>query len=133
MSKPLIVYWSSNSGGTKRAAERLRAKTVELKNYDGTSPYIMMSPSFDQPRGGFTPKPVGQFLNKYADKMIGVLPTGNLNFGQYFCQSGRDISTQHGVPIVYRIDLPGNTEDYLNIDNGITQHWNTLLHMRGLT
>ena len=133
MSKPLIVYWSSNSGGTKRAAERLRTKTVELKNYDGTSPYIMMSPSFDQPRGGFTPKPVEQFLNKYADKMIGVLPTGNLNFGQYFCQSGRDISAQHGVPIVYRIDLPGNTEDYLNIDNGITQHWHTLLHMRGLT
>ena len=133
MSKPLIVYWSSNSGGTKRAAERLNTKTVELKNYDGTSPYIIMSPSFDQPRGGFTPKPVEQFLNKYADKMIGVLPTGNLNFGQYFCQSGRDISTEHGVPIVYRIDLPGNTEDYLNIDSGITQHWHTLLHMRGLT
>ena len=133
MSKPLIVYWSSNSGGTRRVADRLKTKTVELKNYDGTTPYIIMSPSFDQPRGGFTPKPVEQFLNKYADKMIGILPTGNLNFGQYFCQSGRDISTEHGVPIVYRIDLPGNTEDYLNIDNGITQHWHTLLHMRGLT
>ena len=133
MSTPLIVYWSSNSGGTRRAAERLKTKTVELKNYDGTSPYIIMCPSFDQPRGGFTPKPVEQFLKEYAANMIGVLPTGNLNFGQYFCQSGRDISNEHGVPIVYRVDLPGNTEDYHNIDNGIGQHWQTLLDMRGLT
>ena len=133
MSKPLIVYWSSNSGGTRRAAERLKTKTVELKNYDGTTPYIIMSPSFDQPRGGFTPKPVEQFLNEHADKMIGVLPTGNLNFGEYFCQSGRDISSAHRVPIVYRVDLPGDTEDYRNIDNGIEQHWQTLLDMRGLT
>ena len=133
MSQPLIVYWSSNSGGTKRAAERLKTKTVELKNYDGVTPYIIMCPSFDQPRGGFTPKPVEQFLNEHADKMIGVLPTGNLNFGEYFCQSGRDISNEHGVPIVYRVDLPGDTEDYRNIDNGIEQHWQTLLGMRGLT
>ena len=132
MSKPLIVYWSSNSGGTKRAAERLKTKTVELKNYDGATPYIIMCPSFDRPRGGFTPKPVEQFLNKHANKMIGVLPTGNLNFGEYFCQSGRDISNEHGVPIVYRVDLPGDTEDYRNIDNGIEQHWQTLLDMRGL-
>ena len=133
MSQPLIVYWSSNSGGTKRAAERLKTKTVELKNYDGATPYIIMCPSFDQPRGGFTPKPVEQFLNEHANKMIGVLPTGNLNFGEYFCQSGRDISNEHGVPIVYRVDLPGDTEDYRNIDNGIEQHWQTLLDMRGLT
>ena len=133
MSKPLIVYWSSNSGGTKRAAERLKTKTVELKNYDGTTPYIIMSPSFDQPRGGFTPKPVEQFLGEHAANMIGVLPTGNLNFGEYFCQSGRDISSEHGVPIVYRVDLPGNAEDCRNIDSGIEQHWHTLLHMRGLT
>ena len=133
MGNPLIVYWSSNSGGTKRAAERLETKTVELKNYDGTSPYIIMCPSFDQPRGGFTPKPVEQFLNEHASKMIGVLPTGNLNFGEYFCQSGRDISSAYRVPIVYRVDLPGDTEDYRNIDNGIEQHWQTLLDMRGLT
>ena len=132
MSKPLIVYWSSNSGGTKRAAERLETKTVELKNYDGISPYIIMCPSFDRPRGGFTPKPVEQFLKEYAANMIGVLPTGNVNFGEYFCQSGRDISNEHGVPIVYRVDLPGNAEDYHNIDNGIGQHWQTLLDMRGL-
>ena len=61
MSKPLIVYWSSNSGGTRRVAEALNTNTVELAGYDGTSPYVLLTPTYDQPRGGFTPKPVQQF------------------------------------------------------------------------
>ena len=42
MSKPLIVYWSSNSGGTRRVAEALNTDTVELADYDGTSPYVLL-------------------------------------------------------------------------------------------
>ena len=96
MSNPLIVYWSSNSGGTRRVAEALATDTVELVDYDGTSPYVLMTPTYDQPRGGFTPKPVQTFLDKHAAKMIGVLPTGNLNFQEYYCQAGIDISKEYG-------------------------------------
>ena len=82
MSKPLIVYWSSNSGGTKRAAEALDTDTVELAGYDGASPYVLACPTYDQPRGGFTPKPVQQFLEDHAHLMVGVLGLGNRNFGE---------------------------------------------------
>ena len=37
MNQPLIVYWSSNSGGTRRVAEALNTDTVELADYDGIS------------------------------------------------------------------------------------------------
>ena len=133
MSKPLIVYWSSNSGGTKRVAEALATKAVELGDYDGTSPYVLMTPTYDQPRGGFTPKPVQQFLDKHAHLMVGVAATGNLNFQEYYCQAGKDISKQYGVPIVHRIDIMGTPDDYRTIDSGMAQHWHTLLEMRGLT
>ena len=73
MSKPLIVYWSSNSGGTRRVAEALSTNTVELADYDGKSPYVLMTPTYDQPRGGFTPKPVQTFLDEHAHLMVGVL------------------------------------------------------------
>ena len=96
MSKPLIVYWSSNSGGTRRVAEALNTDTVELADYDGTSPYVLMTPTYDQPRGGFTPKPVQQFLEEHAHLMVGVAATGNLNFQEYYCQAGIDISKEHG-------------------------------------
>lgn len=133
MSTPLIVYWSSNSGGTRRVAEALNTATVELAEYDGKSPYVLMTPTYDQPRGGFTPKPVTQFLNNHAHLMVGVAGTGNTNFGEHYCQAAIDISKQHNVPIVHRIDIMGTKDDYRTIDAGMNQHWRTLLDMRGIT
>ena len=132
MSKPLIVYWSSNSGGTRRVAEALNTSTVELADYDGTSPYVLACHTYDQPRGGFTPRPVQTFLNEHAHLMVGVLGVGNLNFQEYYCQAAIDISKQHNVPIVHRIDIMGTEDDYRTIDGGMAQHWQTLLDMRGL-
>ena len=133
MSKPLIVYWSSNSGGTRRVAEALNTNTVELADYDGASPYVLACPTYDKPRGGFTPRPVQQFLEERAHLMVGVLGVGNLNFQEHYCQAAIDISKQHNVPIVHRIDIMGTVDDYRTIDGGMKQHWQTLLDMRGLT
>ena len=133
MSNPLIVYWSSNSGGTRRVAEALNTDTVELADYDGTSPYVLACPTYDQPRGGFIPRPVQQFLEEHAHLMVGVLGLGNRNFGEKYCQAAHDISKQHNVPIVHRIDIMGTVDDYRTIDTGMAQHWQTLLKMRGLT
>ena len=133
MGNPLIVYWSSNSGGTRRVAEALNTDTVELADYDGTSPYVLACPTYDQPRGGFTPKPVQQFLEEHAANMIGVLPTGNLNFQEHYCQAAVDISKQFNVPVLWRIEIMGSQEDLAIVDSGINEHWQTLLDMRGLT
>ena len=133
MSNPLIVYWSSNSGGTKRVAEALDTDTVELDGYDGASPYVLACPTYDQPRGGFTPGPVQQFLEEHAHRMVGVLGLGNLNFGEKYCQAAYDISKQFNVPVLWRIDIMGTEDDYRTIDAGMAQHWQTLLDMRGLT
>ena len=133
MSKPLIVYWSSNSGGTRRVAEALNTDTVELAGYDGTSPYVLACPTYDQPRGGFTPKPVQQFLEEHAHLMVGVIGLGNLNFQEHYCQAAVDISMQFNVPVLWRIEIMGSEDDHRTIDAGMAQHWQTLLDMRGLT
>ena len=133
MSNPLIVYWSSNSGGTRRVAEALDTDTVELADYDGKSPYVLACPTYDQPRGGFTPRPVQQFLEEHAHLMVGVLGLGNRNFGEKYCQAAHDISKQFNVPVLWRIEIMGSQEDLTIVDSGMTQHWHTLLHMRGLT
>ena len=133
MSKPLIVYWSSNSGGTRRVAEALATDTVELADYDGASPYVLMTPTYDQPRGGFTPKPVQQFLEERAHLMVGVLGLGNRSFGDKFCMGAHDISKQFNVPVLWRIEIMGSQEDLAIVDSGINEHWQTLLDMRGLT
>ena len=95
-------------------------------------PFIILCPSFDQPRGGFTPKPVEKFLEQHGHWLVGVLGAGNLNFGEHFCQAAKDISAQHNVPVLHRIDIMGNENDYEVIDRGVKQHWGTLLNMKGL-
>ena len=131
MSKPLIVYWSSNSGGTRRVAEALNTPTVELADYDGTSPYVMLTPTYDQPRGGFTPKPVQQFLEEHAHLMVGVIGSGNRNFGDHYCQAAHDISKQFNVPVLWRIEIMGSQEDLAVVDSGMREHWGRLLSMAG--
>ena len=127
------MYWSSNSGGTRRVAEALNTDTVGLVGYDGTSPYVLMCPTYDQPRGGFTPKPVQAFLEEYAHLMVGVLGLGNRNFGEKYCQAAHDISKRFNVPVLWRIEIMGSQEDLTVVDSGMAQHWQTLLDMRGLT
>ena len=73
------------------------------------------------------------FRSKYAHLMVGVAGAGNRNFGKHYCQAAIDISKQHNVPIVHRVEIMGTADDYRTIDGGMTQHWQTLLHMRGLT
>ena len=131
MSKPLIVYWSSNSGGTRRVAEALATDTVELSDYDGTSPYVLLTPTYDQPRGGFTPRPVQTFLNEHAHLMVGVIGSGNRNFGDHYCQAAHDISKQFNVPVLWRIEIMGSQEDLAIVDSGMSEHWGRLLSMSG--
>ena len=131
MSKPLIVYWSSNSGGTKRVAEALNTDTVEISGYDGASPYVLACPTYDQPRGGFTPKPVTDFLKLHAGKMVGVIGLGNRNFGDKYCQAAHDISNQFNVPVLWRIEIMGSQEDLAVVDSGMREHWGRLLSMAG--
>ena len=131
MSKPLIVYWSSNSGGTRRVAEAFDTDTVELSGYDGASPYVLACPTYDQPRGGFTPRPVQQFLEEHAHLMVGVLGLGNRNFGEKYCQAAHDISKQFNVPVLWRIEIMGSQEDLAIVDSGMSKHWGRLLSMAG--
>ena len=131
MSQPLIVYWSSNSGGTRRVAEALSTDTVELSDYDGASPYVLLTPTYDQPRGGFTPRPVQAFLEEYAHLMVGVIGSGNRNFGDHYCQAAHDISKQFNVPVLWRIEIMGSQEDLAIVDLGMSEHWGRLLSMSG--
>lgn len=90
-------------------------------------PYILMTPSYGSPRTkGHTPKPVVEFLKTNHEHMVGVLASGNTNFGEDYCKAGYNISRRFQVPLLWRIDLRGNTDDIDTIDRGIAEHWGKL-------
>lgn len=134
MSNPIIYYWSSNSGGTKRVAENLETTTQPIHEVETVNhPFILISPTYDQPRGGFTPKPVQEFLDKHSPYMVGVIGAGNRSFGDKFCMGAHEIAKRYNVPVLYRIEIMGLPDDYQVIDDGIATHWQKLIELRGLT
>lgn len=128
---PLIYYWSSPTGNTAALAHSIPHTTLPITPHTHTTqPYILLTPSYDQPKGGFTPKQVEQFLQANAHNMIGVIGTGNINFGAHYCQAAKDIAHKHSVPLLARVDMRGNEEDITSITQGIDTHWDTLCRMR---
>ena len=124
---PLIYYWSSPTGNTAALARKLPHTTLPISPHTHTTqPYILIVPSYDQPRGGFIPKQVERFLEHNSHNMIGVIGTGNINFGQHYCQAAKDIAKQYGVPLLARVDMRGNEQDLARITQGIDTHWDTL-------
>lgn len=128
MTQPLIYYWSSSTGNTKSVADRLNLNTQPIQpGLKAQQPYILMCPTYDAPRAkGFTPKPVKDFLRGNHKLMVGVIGTGNINFGSNYCQAAHNISAKFQVPIIHTIDLRGGTDDIQHIEQTLTTHWQQL-------
>ncbi|WCZ36047.1 class Ib ribonucleoside-diphosphate reductase assembly flavoprotein NrdI [Corynebacterium heidelbergense] len=130
---PLAYYWSSPSGNTKALADKLQCETRPIGE-GATAPYILITPTYEQPRAGNTiPPQVARWLENNHSLLVGVIGTGNRNFGGLFCRAAVDVSTTYRVPVLHRCELRGTDADTRTIDAGIAQHFDTLTRLRGIT
>lgn len=86
-------------------------------------------------KGGYCPSPVNRLLkDKTASQnLVGVIGTGDINWGSEYCAAAHEVSNTHNVPILHRIDRWGNNDDYQTINTGIKQHWDTLKELKWQT
>ena len=117
-----IVYFSNYSGNTKRFVEKLTdtARRIPIDynsdadNLGISNPYILVTPTYG---GGSEktaiPRQVKAFLNKpeHRSFLVGVIGTGNTNFGEHYCKAAELISAKTGVPIIGRVEILGTPED----------------------
>jgi protein involved in ribonucleotide reduction len=132
---PLLVYFSSVSGNTKRFIEKLGARAVRipLQPTDPAlvvdEPFILVTPTYGggQGRGeekGAVPRQVIRFLNDERNRRLirGVISAGNTNFGEHFCVAGDIISRKCNVPHLYRLEVFGTPEDVERVSEGL-ERW----------
>ena len=126
-----IHYWSSSTRNTEALANKLDTPTARIGK-DPVGDYtVLMLPTFEQPRlNDYVPRPVRTWLGHNGQFIIGVIGTGNRNFGADYCRAAHDISDCLGVPVLYRAELMGTATDVEEIDRGIAQHWDTLVALR---
>lgn len=115
----LIVYFSTKSRNTHRFVTKLGIQSIEIQHEPKNDlfvdePFVLVTPTYG---GGYAkgavPPAVIRFLNEESNrnKLIGVVSTGNRNFGNAFCQAGSIISEKCNVPNIASIELFGNKED----------------------
>lgn len=124
---PALVYFSSKSGNTHRFVARLGLTSFRIPNGmdplpDPKGPYVLICPTYADGEGrGAVPKQVIRFLNDPARRagIIGVIGTGNRNFGATYALSGRIIAQKCNVPLLYSFELAGTDTDIARVRAGL--------------
>lgn len=108
----MIVY-TSRTGNVKHIVNQLNLPNVELR--EGliiSQPYIL----FTYTDGlGSSPRIVEEFLDTNDKYIKGIIVSGNVNFGEFYCKPAEVISERYNIPIVRKIDLRGTDQDVKEI------------------
>lgn len=127
-----LVYFSSATNNTHRFVEKLGfdADRIPLRKYEGplqvTQPYVLIVPTYGGGNlGGAVPKQVIAFLNNPENRShcVGVISSGNTNFGTAYCLAGDIVAAKLGVPHMYKFELLGTAEDVSRVRKGLKEFW----------
>lgn len=134
-SVPLLVYFSSTTCNTKRFVEKLgfRSARIPLRANEGflkvDEPYVLVVPTYGGGAvKGAVPKQVIKFLNDKLNRShcVGVIASGNTNFGTAFGLAGNIIASKLDVPYMYKYELLGTAEDVAKCQEGLKEFWPTI-------
>lgn len=128
---PLIIYFSSVTENTHRFIEKteLPAQRIPLLWKEENPllvdfPFILMCPSYG---GGkeksAVPKQVIKFLNieNNRNNCIGIIGSGNINFGEHYQIAGKILSNRLHQPIMYTYELMGTQEDVRTVKENVPE------------
>lgn len=127
----MITYFSSSSGYTHRFVNKLDMPSVRIPlrpRVEGmieiTRPCVLIVPTYGAgPHSKAVPKQVVQFLNIEQNRqhVWGVIGAGNTNFGEAYGIAGDIISNKLQVPLLYRFEIFGTSEDVETVQKGVPE------------
>ena len=115
-----IYYYSSTSGLVRSFAERLgrpafnlAERAHRLSEVDG--PWVLLTPSYKtgNPANDTIPEAVRRFLRSPVNRrsMVGVMGSGNRNFGTHYQMACREIAERSHRPVLFEFELAGTPWD----------------------
>lgn len=106
-------------------ALRLPLKTADAGLVRVDQDFVLVTPTYGAGGKGFVPKQVISFLNQEENRVRcrGVIGSGNINFHGDYCKAGEIVSAKLQVPLLYRFELAGTSEDVTKTKEGLYTFW----------
>ena len=115
-----IYYYSSSSGLVRTFAERLDRPAFNLAEREhrlseADGPWVLLTPSYKtgNDSNDTVPEGVRRFLASENNRrrMVGVMGSGNRNFGRHYQMACRTIAQRSGRPVLFEFELSGTPWD----------------------
>ena len=119
-----VYYFSSVSNLTGRFAEHLAERTGRavfnladsaVRRGETDGPWVLLTPSYKAGNADEVtlPAPVKAFLRSPANRrsLVGIIGSGNRNFGAYYQAAARELAAASGRPVLFEFELSGTPED----------------------
>lgn len=112
----LLVCYDSFTGNTEKFAHKLPYKCCHISDYDGISPFILVTYTINF---GQIPETTKLFMNNHYKNCMGVSSSGNKNWGSSYGKAANKISKDYKIPLISKFELQGNKEDIQNFIEGV--------------
>ncbi|TQL02074.1 protein involved in ribonucleotide reduction [Cellulomonas sp. SLBN-39] len=115
-----MYYYSSASGLVRTFAERLDRPTANLaerehRRSEVDGPWVLLTPSYKtgNDANDTIPEGVRRFLRSAHNRrlLVGVMGSGNRNFGAYYQKAAREVAARSGRPVLFEFELAGTRWD----------------------
>lgn len=115
-----VYYFSSSSGLVRTFAERLDRPAHDLAERvhrvaEADGPWVLLTPTYSTGNAAndTVPEAVRRFLRSPVNRrrLVGVLGSGNRNFGTYYQRAAREIAARSGRPVLFEFELAGTPWD----------------------
>lgn len=115
-----VYYYSSASGLVRTFAERLGRPAFALaerehRRSEVDGPWVLLTPSYTtgNEANDTIPEAVRRFLRSAHNRrlLVGVMGSGNRNFGRYYQHAAREIAARSGRPVLLEFELAGTPWD----------------------
>jgi protein involved in ribonucleotide reduction len=109
-----VYYFSSATQNTARFVQKLGYPALDVRHAEHTKgePFVLVCPTYADGEGrGALPRAVRAFINTNHEDIVGVIGTGNRNFGETFCLGAKMVARKCNVPLLHCVELDGNDDD----------------------
>lgn len=105
----MLVVYASKTGNVKRFVGKTGLDSLEIsKELIINEKYVLVTYTTGF---GTVPEEVSAFLKNNSKNLVGVVASGNRNWGDMFGASADKISKQYGVPVLMKFEMSGTNKE----------------------